>query len=128
MLEHGVSALLISPAYGKTQPTFDAIAQARIPTMQVLRKADNRSNRFPFYSMDYETGSHLAVKHLLNQSITAIAFAGGVESAQIIRERMSGYTQLMQENGLEQNRSFTVAPPVHWAARSPSRSTTTIRI
>jgi LacI family transcriptional regulator len=106
MLEHGVSGLLISPCYGKTRPTFDAIARAQIPTMQVLRKADERARKFPLFSMDNDTGSHLAVEHLLSQGITEIAFVGGLESRQVTSERMVGYNRLMAENGLEQKVFF----------------------
>ncbi len=101
MLEHGVSALLISPTYGGTQQTFDAIERANIPTMQVLRQVDDRLDRFPFFSMDYETGSHLAMEHLLNQGLTEIAYAGGLEGVQITRERMCGYMTHMKQNALE---------------------------
>ena len=31
MIEHGVSALILCPAYGETRATFDAIARAGIP-------------------------------------------------------------------------------------------------
>ena len=37
MLEHEVSALLVSPAYGLTKDTFDAMARAELPVLQVLR-------------------------------------------------------------------------------------------
>lgn len=102
MLEHDVSALLISPCYGETQETFDAIARARIPTMQVLRQVDERSDMFPFFSMDYAMGSRLAVQHLLDQGIIEIAFVGGLEKREITRERMAGYKNLMKAKNLKQ--------------------------
>ena len=101
MLEHGVSALLISPTYGAARQTFDAIERANIPTMQVLRQVDDRLDCFPFFSMDYETGSHLAMEHLLNQGLTEVAYAGGLEGVQITKERMCGYMTHMRENDLE---------------------------
>ena len=50
MLEHDITALLISPCNGNTQPTFDAIAHTAIPTLQVLRKADHRQEIFPLFN------------------------------------------------------------------------------
>ncbi len=47
MIEHGVSALVLSPTYGDEGGTFDAIARGGIPTMQVLRKVDPRVEQFP---------------------------------------------------------------------------------
>lgn len=102
MLEHDVSALLISPCYGETQETFDAIARARIPTMQVLRQVDERSDMFPFFSMDYALGSTLAVQHLLDQGGSDIAFVGGLENRQITKERMAGYRHLLEAGDLRQ--------------------------
>jgi LacI family transcriptional regulator len=66
MLEHGVSALIVSPAYGDEAATFDAIARARIPALQVLRRVAD-SAAFPFAAPDYATGSRLATEHLLAQ-------------------------------------------------------------
>ncbi|SDW51508.1 substrate-binding domain-containing protein [Roseicitreum antarcticum] len=101
MLEHGVSAILISPSYGDTKTTFDAIRRSHTPTLQVLRTGDRRIEDFPFYSIDYTSGSMLAVDHLLSQGLRDIAFVGGVEGRQITMERMSGYLAGMKRAGLE---------------------------
>lgn len=100
MLEHEVSAILISPCYGHTCGTFDAIAQASVPTVQVLRQADERENLFPFFSMDYAAGSRLAIEHLLSQGLHDIAFVGGQEDMPITLERRSGYQQAAAGNGI----------------------------
>jgi len=100
MLEHGVSALLISPCYGGDGSVFETIARSETPLMQVLRCIDDRTNQFPFFSMDYETGGRLATEHLLERGVRTIAFVGGVEDGPITQERMSGYRQTMAEHGL----------------------------
>ncbi|MEY8140847.1 LacI family DNA-binding transcriptional regulator [Falsihalocynthiibacter sp. CO-5D18] len=101
MLEHEVSALLISPCYGDTKGTFDAIAQSGIPTLQVLRQADMRADIFPFYSLDYGAGSQLAVEHLIGQGIREIAFVGGEKGVAITSERMSAYQTGIIDKGLQ---------------------------
>ena len=44
MIEHGVSALVISPVYDEAAG-FDLLAQAGIPVLQVLRRAGRRNSR-----------------------------------------------------------------------------------
>ena len=99
MLEHGVDALLIAPCYGGDGLGFDRIIRAGIPAIQVLRKADDRTEELPFCSMDYERGSHLAAAHLADQGTRNIAFVGGVEAYAITSERKSGYLAKMEELG-----------------------------
>jgi LacI family transcriptional regulator len=101
MIEHGVSALVISPAYGDEEATFSPLIRAGIPAMQVLRKVDSRTDVFPFAAPDYPAGSYLAAKHLLAQGARRIAFIGGVSGRAVARERMSGYLAALAEVGME---------------------------
>ena len=91
MIEHGVSALVISPCYGDEEATFGRLARAGIPTMQVLRQVDARTDVFPFAAPDYQSGSKLAADHLLATGARRIAFVGGVAGRGVAQERMSGY-------------------------------------
>jgi LacI family transcriptional regulator len=97
MIEHGVAALIVSPAYGGEAATFDAIARAGMPTLQVLRCVADPAV-FPFAAPDYETGSRLATEHLLAQGARRVAFVGGIEGRAVVRERMAGYLQTLQKS------------------------------
>lgn len=99
MIEHGVSAFLISPAYGEDTESFERIRRAGIPTMQVLRKFDARTEIFPFASPDYDCGGALATRHLLALGCRHIAFVGGLEDRPITLERMAGYRSEMETAG-----------------------------
>ena len=112
MLEHGVAALILSPAYGEVEATFDAIARANVPTLQVLRRAVPDVARFPFSVPDYRTGSRLATDHLLASGARRIAFLGGLEGREVTAQRMSGYLAALAEVGM---------PPLHLPGR-PSRA------
>ena len=101
MIEHGVSALVISPAYGDEEATFGPLIRAGIPAMQVLRKVDERTDHFPFAAPDYPTGSRLAAEHLLATGARRIAFVGGVAGRAVARERMSGYLAALAKEGVE---------------------------
>ena len=101
MIEHGVAALIISPAYGEDASTFDAIERAGIPAMQVLRSVDPRTDVFPFAAPDYVSGSRVATEHLLESGAKHIAFVGGLEGRGVTRERMSGYLSVLEASGRE---------------------------
>ncbi len=111
MIEHGVSALLISPAYGDTG-VFDAIGRAGIPALQVLRQVEARVDRVPFASLDYAGGGALAARHLIGLGCRNIAFVGGLEARPVTLERMSGYAARLDAAGL---------PARHFPGR-PSRA------
>lgn len=101
IIEHGVSALIISPSYGDEPATFDAIARANVPAMQVLRKVDSRVDTFPFAAPDYLLGSRLAAEHLVKGGARRVAFVGGLEGRAVTQERMAGYFAVMAEAGIE---------------------------
>lgn len=101
MIEHGVSAFIICPAYGETRATFDAIARANIPAMQVLRQADPRLEQFPFTAPDYHQGSVAATRHLIAQGARRIAFVGGVAGRAVTAEREAGYREVLEQAGQE---------------------------
>ena len=91
MLEHGVSALILSPAYGEVEATFEASARANVPTMQVLRRA----------VPDYRAGSRLATDHLLAGGARRIAFLGGLAGREMTEQRMAGYVAALAAAGME---------------------------
>jgi len=101
MLEHDVSALMISPCYGDVSSAFDAITRAGLPVLQVLRKVGGDIFSLPFFSHDYAEGSRLAAQHLLMQGLTNIAFVGGIKGRDITTDRMSGYLSEMNTAGLK---------------------------
>jgi LacI family transcriptional regulator len=101
MIEHGVSAILISPTYGSEEFTFGPLVKARIPALQVLRKVDLRTDFFPFSSFSYWDGGKAAAQHLIDQGARNIAFIGGLEERPITQERLSGYLEVMSYAGLK---------------------------
>lgn len=100
MLEHDVSALLVSPCYGDVDGAFDAIRASGLPALQVLRNPEASGRSLPFFSHDYASGSRLAVTHLLDQGLTRIAFVGGLQERDITRQRMSVYLEEMNARDL----------------------------
>jgi len=101
MIEHGVSAFIISPCYGDVDNGFEAIRRAGIPAMQVLRRVDPRTDIFPFAAPDYRAGGRLAAEHLLAGHPGRIAFVGGLEGRSVLQERMAGYHETLGATGAE---------------------------
>ncbi|WP_226781360.1 LacI family DNA-binding transcriptional regulator [Oceaniglobus trochenteri] len=101
MIEHGVSAFILCPTYGDGGETFDAIARAGIPAMQMLRGVDPRLASFPFAAPDYLDGSRQATRHLVDLGARHIAFVGGLDGRGITEERMAGYREVVASLGLE---------------------------
>jgi LacI family transcriptional regulator len=99
MIEHGVAALILSPAYGQEAATFDPIARAGIPAMQVLRQVVPATD-VPFAAPDYEAGGRLAAEHLLALGARRIAFVGGLEGRLVTQRRMSGYLGVLEAAGM----------------------------
>ncbi|EDQ33635.1 Transcriptional regulator [Hoeflea phototrophica DFL-43] len=97
MIEHGVSAFIICPAYGEDSSTFDMIAKAGIPAMQMLRRVDDRLKLFPFTAPDYRAGSEVATRHLISAGAKRIAFIGGLEGRRVTEERKAGYLDVLHE-------------------------------
>lgn len=93
MIEHGVSALVMSPSYGDVAATFQQIERAGVPTLQVLRQVHDRTDLFPFSSFDYADGSRQAMRHLAAAGARRIAFVGGLAGRPITAERMQGYLE-----------------------------------
>jgi LacI family transcriptional regulator len=99
MIEHGISALVISPTYGDDGMAFTLLERAGIPVLQVLRKGSDNSAH-PFASFDFHTGGRLATRHLLDQGLRRIAFVGGLEERPVTLERLAGYHEEMAAAGL----------------------------
>nr|WP_256372777.1 substrate-binding domain-containing protein [Roseibium sp. RKSG952] len=101
MIEHGVSGILISPSYGDGGASFELLARAQVPTMQVLRHADQRFQLFPLSAPDNSHGAVLATRHLFDVGANNVAFAGGLEGRSITDERLSGYLEAIRAAGRE---------------------------
>lgn len=126
MLEHGVSALIVSPAYGDVSDTFAAVERAGIPLMQVLRQVEQNTETFPFIAPDYTEGGRIATRHLIATGARKIAFVGGLEGRKVTQERYLGYLDVMEETGQSplvltgrSNRSFGQSAAVQLFSEHP---------
>ncbi|GAB1362575.1 LacI family DNA-binding transcriptional regulator [Rhodobacter sp.] len=126
MIEHGVSALILSSAYGAVEPGFEMIARAGIPAVQVLRRVHPDTALFPFASPDGAEGGRLATRHLLDRGARRIAFVGGLPGRAVTAARIAGYLEVLAEEGLQPivlegrpNRAFGREAAARLAAEQP---------
>ena len=99
MIEHGVSGILISPSYDDEGIAFDMLARSNVPTMQVLRHVDDRTDIFPLAAPDNHRGGILACQHLVDVGAKKIAFVGGLDGRSITYERLAGYLDVIMSSG-----------------------------
>jgi len=99
MIEHGVSGLILCPAYGDTRAAFDAIARAGLPCLQMLRGVDARRDLFPLIAPDYAEGSRAATQALIDRGARRVAFVGGLDGRAVTQERMAGYLDVLAAHG-----------------------------
>ena len=96
LVEHGVSGIIISPAYGEEAATRTVLEAANTPTLQVFRTLEPKGDRLPLLAPDYLTGGRLAAEHLREMGCQKIAFLGGLDGRPVTRERMAGYLSVME--------------------------------
>lgn len=101
LVEHGVSAFIISTAYGDIERTREILEQAATPTLQVFRSFSSGPQGFPLLSPDYELGGQIATGHLLDAGCSRVAFLGGLEGRQVTQDRMSGYLSRLRQEKIE---------------------------
>lgn len=96
LVEHGVSGIIISPAYGEEAATRAVLEAANTPTLQVFRTLEPEGDSLPLLAPDYLTGGRLAAEHLREMGCQKIAFLGGLDGRPVTRERMAGYLSVME--------------------------------
>lgn len=101
LIEHGVSAFILSPTYGLEQATIDALDASGTPTLQVFRQLAGTEGRIPFVAPQYSHGGRLATEHLFDVGCQRVAFLGGLEGRPVTHERMKGYLETVIERGCE---------------------------
>jgi len=103
MMEHGVSALVISPAENSNPEIFDMLQQRDLPAVLVSREVVGQKKPLPLFSFDYENGGLIATDHLVRHGCKNIAFIGGFENSSVTKSREAGYLEIMAKNDLKEH-------------------------
>jgi LacI family transcriptional regulator len=83
---------------------LDALAAAHVPVVVIDQRGT--LNRFPSVSVDNYGGACMAVEHLVKLGHQRIAFLGGDELIEGVRDRQRGYHDTLARYGLAQDPSL----------------------
>ncbi|MBA5776024.1 LacI family DNA-binding transcriptional regulator [Stappia sp. F7233] len=98
LLEHGVDGILLSPAGNTTAGLVETITSSGVPVVQVSRTVAGLD--CDAVGPDNREAAREAVRHLVSLGHRRIAFIGGEQGSSARRERLCGYRQGLNENGL----------------------------
>lgn len=85
---------------------LDALATAHVPVVVVDQRGT--LNRFPSVSVDNYGGARMAVEHLVSLGHKRIAFLGGDEAIEGVRDRQRGYHDTLVRHGIELDPALVV--------------------
>ncbi|HLU04349.1 MAG TPA: LacI family DNA-binding transcriptional regulator [Advenella sp.] len=110
MREYNVDGLLLCPAINTPVAAIRSLNQLRIPFVFLSRYV--KGVKADFVGNDNHKGLYLATSHLLSQGHRRVAMVCSNELTSTGRERLSGYIQALQDNGLavDQNLIYEAAP------------------
>ncbi len=102
LLEHAPAALILSPVeVPEEQPLLEQLA-SQLPVLLFNREpAEVTQRTWDLLQFDNQRGAYLATRHLLEQGHRQLAFYGGHRYQRPHRERLAGFTQALQEAGLD---------------------------
>jgi LacI family transcriptional regulator len=98
LMEQGVGGLIVSPARGTAPDAFRRLELAGIPVVFAMRRLPG--NRSPAVVPDNRYGAALATRHLIRKGHTRLAFFGGSPDLVVYQDRLAGFRDACQENGI----------------------------
>ncbi len=107
---HMVDGVVICPAQGSTSQTIQTLEQWQIPVVLVARYIEGSASDYA--GADNILGASIAVDHLVEKGHTRIAFLGGVSDSSARNERLTGYQQALQRQGLSIDPALSITSPV----------------
>jgi LacI family transcriptional regulator len=104
MLEYRVGGVILCPCADSTLDTIKLFEQWEIPVIQVTNEV--KGTRSDYIGVDYKAGARVAVEHLIEKGHRRIAYIGGPIEAYSWKERKEGYSQALEQAGLEMDDSL----------------------
>jgi LacI family transcriptional regulator len=98
MREQGADGIILSPAEGTERRTIEDLQRSRVPVVQILRQVPGTAT--DYIGADYRLGTELATEHLIRRGQTRIAFLGAARQTSASAERLLGFNQALERNGL----------------------------
>lgn len=99
LISHRVDGIIITPGTDSVEH-IELLKRHKIPVVLVDRQI--KDAHVDFVGGDSLDAGVLLTRHLIQQGFKDIAFVGGEPGAWSLKERLSGYRQVMQSAGLEE--------------------------
>lgn len=109
VLEHGVDGILLCPAKDTSADELEQLSK-QIPIVQFVRSVAGLS--LDYVGSDNIGGTYLGTEHLIEHGHRCIAFIGGPPQSSARQERVQGYINALQTNGIEARDDLIVTTPV----------------
>lgn len=97
--EHSAAGLILCPAMDTPEALFGRIRAWRLPLVVAVRPIEGSD--IDMVNADSHEGIRQACGHLASLGHRRIALIGGWRSSIVFRQRLAGYLQALQENGLQ---------------------------
>jgi len=111
LMEQQVAGVIISPANGTAANAFESLQLARVPVVLAMRRLPESG--IGAVAPDNLNGSRRAVRHLVEQGHTRIAFLGGYSGMTVYSERLVGYCEALSRGGLKFDPDLVVESPTN---------------
>ena len=98
LMRHRTDGLLLAPANYQNQPLAEFLHRMGIPVVTFDRLIVNSG--IPCVLADNFNGARMATEHLIGHGNSRILCLGGEPTLYTLRERLRGYRQAIQKNGL----------------------------
>ncbi len=106
LVEHGVAGLIICPATNSRTETFDRLFTQGVPVCIAVRPWPD--GRFDFSGTDNFRAAQMAANALIRRGHRRIAFLGGERGNPSRDDRLSGYFNALQRNGLNYDPALVI--------------------
>lgn len=109
MLEYRVGGIILSAVSGSHPETIERVTRLGIPIVLVGRKVSGIE--CDYVGVNNVAGGQMAVEHLLRRGHRKIAFLGGLAKYSSWLERKRGYSNALQQAGIEIDPSLIMEGP-----------------
>lgn len=106
MIEHRVGGVILCPVSGSSDEIVNRLNKLQTPVILAVRELDGTN--CDFVGIDYQTGSQMAVEHLIKKGHKRIAFLGGYRKSSTWIKRMEGYSLALKQAGIELDESLVI--------------------
>lgn len=113
MREHKAAGIIICPTFETPPELVDSLRQWGMPFVTVMRALGGADT--DFVGSDNYLGIQMATQHLIDLGHRDIAFIGRNSTYAVSLERLKGYSECLEKNGITPNPDWMIETPISLA-------------